>query len=87
MWYSWDTNEMEGKIMWHQDPEVDRAFTALMDALVTHERNTGRGSSLMLVPHQSDEDIVFVQDGKPLRFADPMDPKQFLENGLRARTA
>jgi len=37
-----------------------------MDALCTWERETGRGSKLLLVPDADDEEIVFAMDGKPV---------------------
>lgn len=53
----------------HPDKEVDRAFIQLSDALVTWERNTGRGSKLFFIPDYLDddiEDIIFLMDGKPV---------------------
>ncbi len=51
---------------WHRDREVNQAFIKLMDALVSWERNTGRGSKLFFIPDNKDEDIIFMMDGKPL---------------------
>ena len=53
---------------WHKDPEVDRAFIRLIDSLCTWERNTFRGGTLVFIPDTIDhvEQIIFVQDGKPL---------------------
>ena len=37
-----------------------------MDALVSWERNTGRGSKLFFIPDDPNENIIFMMDGKPL---------------------
>jgi len=52
---------------YHKDEEVNRAVIKLLDALGSHERNTGRRNTLLLIPHELDEDLVIAQDGKPLR--------------------
>ena len=53
---------------WHRDKRVDQAFIALMDALCTWERNTGRNSRLLFIPGDNarDEDIIYLMDGKPV---------------------
>ena len=51
---------------WHRDREVNQAFIKLMDAIVSWERNTGRGSKLFFIPDNKDEEIIFMVDGKPL---------------------
>ena len=51
---------------WHRDREVHQAFVKLMDALVSWERNTGRGSKLFFIPDNPNENIIFMMDGKPL---------------------
>ena len=51
---------------WHRDREVNQALIRLMDALCTWERHTGRGSKLLLIPNEDDEEILFVVDGKPV---------------------
>lgn len=51
---------------WHRDKRVDQAFLALMDALVSWERDTGRGSRLIFIPDWSDETTILLVDGKPV---------------------
>ena len=51
---------------WHRDKEVNQAMIRLMDALCTWERETGRGSKLLFIPNENDEEILFVMDGKPV---------------------
>jgi hypothetical protein len=51
---------------WHRDNEVNQAMIRLMDALCTWERETGRGSKLLFIPNEDDEEILFVIDGKPV---------------------
>ena len=66
---------------YHKDSEVDQALIRLMDALCTHERCTGRGSTLILIPHCSDGRIVVAQDGKP---GNPAELKVILNFALSA---
>lgn len=54
---------------WHIDKKVNRAFIGLMDALVTWERNTGRRSKLFFFPEEADEEIIFLDDGKPVNWS------------------
>lgn len=42
----------------HRDPDVETALIRLMDALCSDERATGRDTTLVLVPHSSDEAIL-----------------------------
>ncbi len=49
----------------HMDDGVNQAITALADALCMWERDTGRRSTLVLIPYQLDEPIALLLDGKP----------------------
>ncbi len=51
---------------YHKDKEINQAIIRLLDALCEWERNTGRRSTLELIPHNPDEKLVLAQDGKPL---------------------
>lgn len=51
---------------YHVDDEVNQAIIKLLDALCMHERNSGRRSTLILIPHEPDQEIIVAQDGKPL---------------------
>lgn len=51
---------------YHMDKEVNQKIIELLDALCQFERNTGRRSTLELIPHNPDERLVLAQDGKPL---------------------
>lgn len=55
---------------YHMDREVNSAMIRLLDALCEFERNSGRKSTLVLIPHCEDERIVLAQDGKPLPESD-----------------
>jgi hypothetical protein len=59
--------------MYHMDPGVAKAMIALADALCMWERETGRRSTLIFVPEQPDENIVVLQDGKPIPNTAPAD--------------
>lgn len=52
---------------YHKDEECNSTIIQLLDALCTWERSTGRRSTLIIIPHDPDEEIVLAQDGKPLR--------------------
>ena len=51
---------------YHTDEECNSAIIRLMDALCTHERTTSRRSTLIIIPHTPDENIVVAVDGKPV---------------------
>jgi len=51
---------------YHMDKEVNSAIIRLLDALCEFERGSGRRSTLILIPHNKDEEILIAQDGKPL---------------------
>ncbi len=69
----------------HIDPECNKAMIRLLDVLCTWERNTGKRSTLIFVPHTPDEHIVLAQDGKPLSVSPGMGPKEILDIALRER--
>jgi hypothetical protein len=69
----------------HNDPEVDQLLIKLIDKLCFLERETGRGSTLMLIPHSSEEDIVLVQDGKPLPDDSRMTPEELVKAAMSIR--
>jgi len=51
---------------YHRDKGVSSAIIRLMDELCEWERNTGRRTTLLLIPHSYDEEIMKAQDGKPI---------------------
>lgn len=55
---------------YHKDKEVNSALIRLLDALCEWERNSGRRSTLILIPHCEDERLVIAQDGKPFPESD-----------------
>jgi len=74
---------------YHKDPEVNQAINDLLAALCSWERQTGRRSTLILIPHFSDEHVVKALDGKPLpEFPENEYPaKRMIELALRERQA
>jgi hypothetical protein len=50
--------------LFHIDPECDRLFQELADALASFERQTGRESALAFVPLAPDEKMVLLVNGK-----------------------
>jgi hypothetical protein len=53
-------------MIWHIDPEVEQALIRLNDAICEFERQTGRDYTLILVPHQLDEECHVSLNGKPV---------------------
>lgn len=51
----------------HMDKEVNSSIIRLLDALCEFERGSGRRSTLILIPHNNEEEILIAQDGKPLQ--------------------
>lgn len=49
-----------------KNERIDNAFIKLMDSLCSWERNTNRGSILLFVPNEKDEEIILIIDGKPV---------------------
>jgi hypothetical protein len=74
-------------VSYHKDKEVNHSIVELLDALCQWERNTGRRSTLILIPHTSDETIVLAQDGKPLTrlISDEHPAKYILDLALKER--
>jgi len=70
-------------LSYHRDSEVNQAIIRLMDALCTWERETSRGSTLLIVPDNNDEKIVFALHGKPIP-DDPFIMKSLLD-GVNTR--
>jgi hypothetical protein len=67
------------------DRECDQAYSRLMDALCTWERETGRRTTILLIPHLSDEKIVVAVDGKPAKVETTEDLGVLLHNALTER--
>ena len=68
---------------YHMDKEVNDALIRLLDALCEFERNSGRRSTLILIPHCSEEKTVVALDGKPLLTYPSL--MQLIEMALRDR--
>jgi len=71
--------------MWHKDKECEQALIRLNDALCMWERETGRESTLILIPEAADEPIVMSQSGKPLPENFSMTPEEILTIALNKR--
>ena len=69
---------------YHKNPEINDAIFNLISALCSWERHTGRGSTLLLIPHNDDEEIVAVEDGKPIAL-NPITSEFLLRVALRER--
>ena len=53
-------------VWFRKNERVNDAFIRLMDALCSWERNTSRGSTLLFVPEEKDEEVILIKDGKPV---------------------
>jgi len=62
----------------HRNPEVNQAFTQLLDHLTEDERRTGIESTLVFVPHTPGESVVMAQSGKPISEQPFMGPQEIL---------
>jgi len=51
---------------WHEDEKVNTALVRLLDELCTWERDTGRGSALILILEVEDGKVLWAMDGKPV---------------------
>ncbi len=74
----------------HINANCERALIVLNDKICAFERGSGREYTLILVPHQPDEEIVISQSGKPLlgmyeRGSSTISPEEALEFAMRAR--
>lgn len=49
----------------HKDDRVDQAIIELNDALCEYERATSREATLLIIPHNSDENVHLSVNGKP----------------------
>lgn len=67
---------------YHMDREVNSALIRLLDALCEFERNSGRGSTLILIPHNISEKNVCAVDGKPQQTGSV---EKFMEIALKTR--
>ncbi len=70
---------------YHRDKDVDSAIIHLLDALCQFERNSGRRSTLIFIPHVRDEKIILAQDGKPILQSSFITPEKILELAMRER--
>jgi hypothetical protein len=69
----------------HIDNRVNDDITKLIDSLCMFERNTDRGSLLIIIPAEKDEDIVAARDGKPLKAFGRAEIAQLIEVFLMGR--
>jgi len=51
---------------YHRGKEVNSAIIRLLDALCQWERDTGNCSTLLIIPHNIDENLVIAENGKPV---------------------
>lgn len=70
---------------YHMDEDVNDALIKLLDRLCTWERETGRESTLILIPAQQDEQIVMAQSGKPYPPDLVMKPEEIVTNAMVER--
>jgi|GEM_PF-3202184 len=70
----------------HIDPTCDAALVRLNDAFCSFERSTGRNYSLILIPHNSGEEIHLSEGGKPLSSDAGISAQEFLDLAMVART-
>ena len=74
----------------HINANCERALIDLNDRICAFERGGGREYTLILIPHQSDEEIIISQNGKPLsgiydRGSSAISPEEALDFAMKAR--
>lgn len=65
----------------HMDGEVKRTLAHLNDLICAWKRVTGRGCTVVLVPHNSDEHFTVSVDGDP----SPLTPHEALASAIAQR--
>lgn len=65
---------------YHMDRECNEAIVKLLDALCSWERDSRRGSTLILIPHYADEKLVVAEDGKPVSYNETGFPLEYIIN-------
>ena len=53
-------------MMYHRDEKVDAAILRLLDELLQYERDTGYGSTFVLILPVQDGKVLWAMDGKPI---------------------
>jgi len=51
---------------YHMDIEVNKKIIELLDELCQWERNSGRETTLILIPHNPEEHLLVAVNGKPI---------------------
>ena len=69
----------------HMNKDVNAAMVALSDELCMFERDCGRRSTLVLIPHEQDEKMVLIRDGKPVNDPKTVDILQALADAFGGR--
>ncbi|MDD5340824.1 MAG: hypothetical protein PHC97_00070 [Patescibacteria group bacterium] len=70
---------------WHIDSEVERTIIRLNDEVCSFERSTGREYTILLIPHDSLEQVMMSQNGKPLPPDFDMEPEEILSIAMSQR--
>lgn len=72
---------------WHIDYECEKGLIRLNDAVCSFERSTGREYTLILAPHNPNEQIHMSQNGKPLPGDFDMSPEDILAGAMMQRNS
>ncbi len=67
------------------DETVNKKIIELLDELCQWERNSGRGSTLLLIPHNPDEHLLVAVDGKPIPNINAAKSDSFYVGAFRGR--
>jgi hypothetical protein len=70
---------------WHIDSEVERTIIRLNDEVCSFERATEREYTILLIPHDSLEQLMMSQSGKPLPPDFDMEPEEILSMAMNKR--
>ena len=74
----------------HINANCERALINLNDKICAFERGSGREYTFILIPHQSEEEVVISQSGKPIsgmyeRGSSTISPEEALNLAMGAR--
>jgi len=77
----------EIETLYHMDKETSTIILQLLDRLCEWERDTGRRSTLILIPEAKDEDIILALDGKPIfdNIKTDLDIEMIFKDSLKRR--
>lgn len=69
----------------HIDEKINKIIVDLNDEICTFERTTGREYTLVLIPHNKDEEIIASVNGKPIPSSNQVSLDEIFISAVNAR--